>query len=153
MMFARELIKLAGCLGSHKAGFWACPRTENHNFLSNLFQCSTTLSKKKCFLMFRQNFLCISLCSLPPGLSLDTTEKTLTLFLLLLIRTPIYMHWWNAHTHFLKFISSRPNNLSFLSLFLFILGSPGLVTPLQMWSHQCWVVEGSSPLTCCKCPS
>jgi len=40
--------------------------------LWNLFQCSVTLRVKK-FLMFRQNFLCFSLCPLPLVLSLGTT--------------------------------------------------------------------------------
>jgi len=34
-------------------------------------------SEKKCFLMFRGNLLCFSLCPLPLVLSLDTIEKNL----------------------------------------------------------------------------
>ena len=45
--------------------------------LGSLFQCSVTLRGKKFFLMFRRNFLCFSLCSLPLVLSLGTTEKSL----------------------------------------------------------------------------
>lgn len=70
IILVQPLLKMvfaaAGCLGSHKAGFWAYPRIETHNLLSNLFQCSATLSIKKCFPMFRWNFLYISLCPLHP---------------------------------------------------------------------------------------
>jgi len=45
--------------------------------LGSLCQCSVTLRGKKFFLMFRQNFLCFSLCPLPLVLSLGTTEKSL----------------------------------------------------------------------------
>jgi len=45
--------------------------------LGSLFQCSVTLRGKKFFLMFRQNFLCFSLCPLSLVLSLGTTEKSL----------------------------------------------------------------------------
>lgn len=34
-------------------------------------------SKKTCFLMFRQNFMCINMCPLPLALSLDTMVKSL----------------------------------------------------------------------------
>ncbi|KAK2540579.1 hypothetical protein Q9966_004304 [Columba livia] len=40
-------------------------------------QCSITLTVKKCFLMFRGNVPCFSLCPLPLVLSLYTTEKSL----------------------------------------------------------------------------
>ena len=45
--------------------------------LGSLFQCSVTLRGKNFFLMFRRNFLCLSLCPLPLVLSLGTTEKSL----------------------------------------------------------------------------
>ena len=45
--------------------------------LGNLGQGLTTLMVKKFFLMFRRNFLCLSLCPLPLVLSLGTTEKSL----------------------------------------------------------------------------
>jgi len=45
--------------------------------LGNLCQCSVTA--KKCFLMFRGNLLCLSLCPLPLVLSLGATEKSLAL--------------------------------------------------------------------------
>jgi len=45
--------------------------------LGSLFQGSVTLRAKKFFLMFRQKFLCFSLCPLPLVLSLGTTEKSL----------------------------------------------------------------------------
>jgi len=43
--------------------------------LGNLFPCTVTVTGKKCFLMFRGNVLCFSLCSLPLVLSLDTSRK------------------------------------------------------------------------------
>jgi len=45
--------------------------------LGSLFQCSVNLRGKKFFLMFRRNFLCLSLCPLPLVLSLGTTEQSL----------------------------------------------------------------------------
>ena len=45
--------------------------------LGSLFKGSVTLRGKKFFLMFRRNFLCLSLCPLPLVLSLGTTEKSL----------------------------------------------------------------------------
>lgn len=48
------------------------------NSLGNPWQCSVFLTVK-CFLMFRGNHLCFSLCSLPLVLSLDTTIKSLPL--------------------------------------------------------------------------
>ncbi|PKU46071.1 gamma-aminobutyric acid receptor subunit alpha-4 isoform x1 [Limosa lapponica baueri] len=45
----------------------------------NLCQCPVTLTVEKCFLMFRKNLLCFTLCLLPPVLSLGTTEKSLAL--------------------------------------------------------------------------
>ena len=45
--------------------------------LGNLLQYSVTLRVKKFFLMFRRNFLSLSLCPLPLVLSLGTTEKSL----------------------------------------------------------------------------
>ena len=44
--------------------------------LGSLFQCSVALRGTKFFLMFRRNFLCLSLCPLPLVLSLGT-EKSL----------------------------------------------------------------------------
>ena len=44
--------------------------------LGSLFQCSVTLRGKKFFLMFRQNFLCFSLCLLPLVLSLGNWDYT-----------------------------------------------------------------------------
>ena len=48
-----------------------------YSSLGSLFQGSVTLRGKKFFLMFRQNFLCFSLCLLPLVLPLGTTEKSL----------------------------------------------------------------------------
>ena len=45
--------------------------------LGSLFQCSATLTVKKFILMFKWNFLCSSLCSLPLVLLLGTTKKSL----------------------------------------------------------------------------
>jgi len=45
--------------------------------LGSLFQCSVILRGKKFFLLFRWNFLCFSLCPLPLGLSMGTTEMNL----------------------------------------------------------------------------
>ena len=49
-----------------------CREGESTTFLENLFQCYVTL-KVKIFLMFRRNFLCLSLCPLPLILSLGIT--------------------------------------------------------------------------------
>ena len=45
--------------------------------LGNLFQCSVTVTVKKCPLIFSQNFLCFSLYLLPLIFSLGTNEKRL----------------------------------------------------------------------------
>jgi len=50
---------------------------ESTTSLGSLFQGSVTLRGKKFFLMFRQSFLCFSLCPLPLVLSLGTTENSL----------------------------------------------------------------------------
>lgn len=43
--------------------------------LGTLFQCVSILTVRKCFLMFRWNFLCFSLCPLPLVLPLCNTES------------------------------------------------------------------------------
>ena len=45
--------------------------------LGSLCQCSATLTVTECFLMFRGNLLCVSLCPLPLVLSLGTAGKSL----------------------------------------------------------------------------
>jgi len=60
-----------------EAGVENLQRRRVNNLSGNLSQCSVTLRGKKFFLMFRQNFLCFSLCPLPLVLLLGTTEKSL----------------------------------------------------------------------------
>ena len=45
--------------------------------LGNLCQCLTTLTRKKCFLVFRWNFVCFNLCPVPLAPSVGTPEKCL----------------------------------------------------------------------------
>ena len=45
--------------------------------LSNICQCSVSHTAQKCFLVFRGNYLCSSLCLLPLVLALGTIEKSL----------------------------------------------------------------------------
>ena len=45
--------------------------------LVSVCQCSVTCTEQKCFLMFRGNILCSSLCPLLLVLALSTTEKSL----------------------------------------------------------------------------
>jgi len=66
----------AGGPGSCPDGFWISPRRKTTTSLGNLCHCSVTRTVKMCFLMFRQNLLCFSLCLLPLILSLDITEKS-----------------------------------------------------------------------------
>lgn len=70
--------------GATTAYCWVLTISRDRDYptsLDNLCQYLVTVriwrKKKKCFLMFKQNFLYIHLCPLPPVLSLDTTEKTL----------------------------------------------------------------------------
>ena len=62
--------------------------------LGNLCQCSATLAGKKCFLMFRGNLLCFSLCPLPLVLALGTAEKSLA-WLSLSSPSSVYRHRWD----------------------------------------------------------
>ena len=57
----------------------------------NLLQCSVTLREKKCFLMFRGNILCLSLCPVPLVLSLGSTRESLAPFSLHLP----FRYWWD----------------------------------------------------------
>lgn len=100
--------------------------------------------------MFRCNSLCISLCPLPPGLSLDTTEKTLTLSLLLLIRH-LFTCTDKMHTHTSCNLSPPGQTTSLLS----VSSQKARVghSPADMVSPVPSRAEGPSPLTCCKCPS
>lgn len=45
--------------------------------LGNLCQSSSTHTAQNCFLVFRRNLLCASLCPLPPVLAMGTTEQSL----------------------------------------------------------------------------
>lgn len=47
---------------------------------SSLCQHSITCTAQKCFLEFRQNFLCFSLCPMLLTLALSTTENSMTLY-------------------------------------------------------------------------
>ena len=68
----------ADCPGPCPDGFWISPKDGDYTTsLGSLCQCSVTFPVKKCFLMFRGNLLCFSLCPLPLVLSLGTTEKSL----------------------------------------------------------------------------
>lgn len=82
---------LVQCPCSSRAMYSRQPRTMSGWFLNisnkgyptasqgNLYQCSVTFTEKKCFLIVRWNVLCFSLFTLLVVLSLDTTEKSLTL--------------------------------------------------------------------------
>ena len=59
--------------------------------LGSLFQCSITLRGKKFFLMFRQNFLWLSLCPLPLVLSLGTKDLWTPEVFLLFSRSKLAM--------------------------------------------------------------
>ena len=48
-----------------------------YSSMGSLFQCLPTFTVKKCFLVFRWNFMFFKLCPLPLVLSVDTTEKIL----------------------------------------------------------------------------
>ena len=52
-------------------------RRRLHNLPGQPVPVSVTLRGKKFLLMFRRNFLCLSLCPLPLVLSLGTTEQSL----------------------------------------------------------------------------
>jgi len=60
-----------------QAGLEYLQEGDSTTSLGSLFQGSITLRGKKFFLIFRQNFLCFSLCPLPLVLLLSTTEKSL----------------------------------------------------------------------------
>jgi len=81
--------------------------------LGSLFQCSVTLRGKKLFLVFRWNFLCLSLCPLPLVLSLDTTEKSLAPS----SRHPPLRYLYTFRRSPLSLLFFRLNKLSCLSLY------------------------------------
>lgn len=60
--------------------------------LGNLCQFLITCTLNKCFLIFRGNLPCFSLCPLPLVLVLCITEKSLALCML---PSGIYRHWWD----------------------------------------------------------
>ncbi|XP_052646855.1 uncharacterized protein LOC128143559 [Harpia harpyja] len=89
-----EWLRLEGTSGSHLvqhpcSSLHQQPRTVSRQIvtvskdgdsttsLGNLCQSLVTLTLKKCFLMFRGNLLCFSLCPLPLVLLLGATEKIL----------------------------------------------------------------------------
>ncbi|KAK4817104.1 hypothetical protein QYF61_027967 [Mycteria americana] len=71
--------------------------------LGSLCQCLVIHTGKKCFLRFRRNLLCFSLCPLPLVLSLGTTEKTLALSSLQppfrVMRFPLRLLFSRLNTH------------------------------------------------------
>jgi len=52
-------------------------KEETPQHLGSLCHCSVTHTAEKCFLVFRENILCCSLCPLPLVLALGTTDKEL----------------------------------------------------------------------------
>jgi len=80
--------------------------------LANLFQSLTTFTVEKVFLMFKQNFLWLGLCPLPPVLSLDATEKSLSSYSLL----PSHQVFTHMDESSLSLLLSRLNSPSSLSL-------------------------------------
>jgi len=64
---------------------------DSKSSLQILFQCSTTLTVRKFFLMFKWNFLHYDMCLLLLALSLGTTEKSLALSSLLTYQLPTYI--------------------------------------------------------------
>lgn len=122
--------------------------------LGSLFQGSAPLNVQKFPLVFRQNFLCFSLCPLACVLSLGTTGKSLALsswhppfrYFYTLIRSP-FGHLKDKQAQlpqpFPWEMLQSPNHLhspplhppqQFL-VFLELL-SPELSTTLQVWPHQ-----------------
>lgn len=65
--------------GRYPDGFWQSPTRELYNLSGNLCKSCITHTVNICFLIFRWNFLCYSLCHLVIVLAPDTTEKSLSL--------------------------------------------------------------------------
>jgi len=126
--------------------------------LGNLCQCLVTLTVKKCFLMFRGNLLCFSLCPLPLVLSLGTTKKSLDPSLhppfrywSTLIRSPEPSLLQAEQPKISEPFLTGEMLQSFNHLcgplldsvqyvhFSLVLGSSELHVALQMGPHQCWV--------------
>lgn len=81
------------------------------NPVGNLCWWSVTLTVKKCFLMYRGNILCFTLCLLPLVLALGTTEKSLGPFL-----HPPFRYLYMLVRSLLIFLFSRWISLSSPSL-------------------------------------
>lgn len=104
------------------------------------------LTVKKCFLMFRQNLLCFSLCLLLCVLSLRATQKR---WAPLSSSYQIFTHIDKLHSNFLF---SRLNNPVCLSLFL--LGNMlQNYTQSSRCGHTSAEQRGSPLLTCKQCYS
>lgn len=121
-------------------------------FLVNLCQCFVTLTIKKCFLVFRWNFMCFSLFPLPLScpwailrsiwLPLQPSDQ----LFVHLVRSPLGLLFssLNSHRSLSFFYSHIIIFATFLwtcyskSISFFVLGSPELDAIVQTWSHQCW---------------
>lgn len=71
---------------------WGLNVSKDGDSITSLGKCSVILTVKNIFLMFKRNFLSVSLCPLSPVLSQGSTEKTLAPSSLL-PPSDIYTHW------------------------------------------------------------
>lgn len=91
-----------------------------------LFQCSVTVTVKKCFLMFRQHLLFVPLTSF---LSLSTTEKSPSFSSL----HPSFRDLYPLITFTLIWLLSKLNNCSTLNLFSYEGYSSPLIIKAVLW--------------------
>jgi len=101
--------------------------------LGNWCQCLVPLTVKRCFLMFRENFLCFSLCPFPLVLSLGTTEKSLAPSFLY---PPFRGNYRISHIGRDPSGSSRPTSCS-LQYHLNCMTKTIVQTLLELWQAWC----------------
>jgi len=113
--------------------------------LGNLIQCLTTLTEKKCFLVFRKNFLFLNVYALPLVLSVNTTEKILP-------PSPSFPHQVFVHNEkiALRLSFSRLNSHNSLSLSsykpsLWAVAGLAPVSPCLSWTGECRTGQHSTP--------
>lgn len=152
----------AGWPGPCPRGFWRSPSKKTKMSLGNLCWCSVTLTVQKCFLVFRWNRLCSSLCPLFLVLSLGTMEKSLALalsfwhphfqFLCTLKRSPSLLFSWLNSLRSLNFLIGEllpslhhicgppQDSFQYVDVCLSVEGSE-LYPALHVQPHQRWVAE------------
>lgn len=116
-------------------------------------QCSIPLTVQECFLVFRWNVLCFSLCPLPLVLSLSTTEQWLALSL---FAPSLCIHCLRMHGPFLpinvtpwafSFGLNNPCSLSlssqewYFSPFVFFMAYFWMLSTVSMFSIPLWSSE------------